>query len=346
MAEKQVVDEKRQLALFDSIVKELDSHGSLDDMILIGGWALRMYQRHYGNPRIPVKRTTDADFLFRNPPRVKNPFPVDTMLREKGFKLRMSPITDQYQYKHELLDIDFLMPHIGPADQASSKKIPGYGVEATRLRYLDLATEFTIQVDYNGSRLTVPHPAAYTYLKYIVGSLPSRSADKARKDIDTANRMSDFLASDEKQMQVLNSVMERSPDPWNKKFYGSVEVNNPPFLGKIRNFREEQVVTEFMVKNGIKHSSREELLLAEKSIVSLHLEKHREAIYRKTMEGLQPVHFAYFVNNYLIKGKGAVAVSEIVKSIRAKAKKTGREKGKDPVTKAFNDIAHEKWPKE
>ncbi|HSA34153.1 MAG TPA: hypothetical protein P5077_10540, partial [bacterium] len=67
MAEKQVVNERQQLALFNSIVKELDSHGSLDDMILIGGWALKMYHHHYGDPKIPVKSTTDADFLFRDP---------------------------------------------------------------------------------------------------------------------------------------------------------------------------------------------------------------------------------------------------------------------------------------
>ncbi|HSA34873.1 MAG TPA: GSU2403 family nucleotidyltransferase fold protein, partial [bacterium] len=257
---------------------------------------------------------------------VKNPFPIDIMLREKGFKVKMSPITNQCQYKHDLLDIDFLIPHLGSADQAPSKKIPGYGIEAACLRYLDLATEFTIQVNYNGTRLTVPHPAAYTYLKYIVGALPSRSMHKARKDIDTAKRMSDFLMSDEKQMQTLNSVMERCPDPWNKKFYKSVETNNPPFLGKVQSFREEQSVTGFMVKNGIRHAYREALLLAEKSIVALHLEKHREAIYHKTIDGLQPSLFAYFVNHYLVKGKGDIAVADIVKSRRAKTRKVSKEK--------------------
>lgn len=314
MAEKQVVDERQQIALFNSIIKELDSHGSLDDMILIGGWALKMYRHHYRDPKIPVKYTTDADFLFRDPPRVKNPFPLDNMLREKGFKVRVSPITNQCQYKHELLDIDFLMPHTGSADQAPSKKIPGYGIEAARLRYLDLATEFTIQVDYNGALLTVPHPAAYTYLKYIVGSLPSRSDNKARKDIDTANRMSDFLVLDEKQMQVLNSIMERCPDPWNRKFSKSVGLNNLPFLDKIQRFREELFVTRFMVDNRIKHISRERLLLAEKSIVLLHFEKHRDAIYRKTMAGLPSSHIPFYVNRYLLKDNGEASVADILKA--------------------------------
>jgi len=314
MAQERIVDEQRQLDLFNSILQELNAHGSLDDMVLIGGWTLKMYRLHYGDPRIPSKYTTDADFLFRHPPRVKNSFPLTDYLHQLGFVETTASLTKEMRYQHNLLEIDFLLPHIGSDENSAPVKIPGYGVQATRLRYLDLATKFTIKVEYRGARITVPHPAAYTYLKYIVGDLPSRSKDKAQKDIDTAKQMSEFLRADGKQMTMLHTIMEDCPDPWNEKFYRSLETHNNDFLRTVKDYRAEQFVTRFMLENGIAHSFREQLLYAEAPIEALHFGKHREAIYRKTMEGLPSSHIPFYVNRYLLKDNGDTSVADILKA--------------------------------
>lgn len=58
--------------LFLRIIAGLDDGGVLQQVVLIGSWALRVYQTHFdNNPEVPILTTTDVDFLVPNPPRLE-----------------------------------------------------------------------------------------------------------------------------------------------------------------------------------------------------------------------------------------------------------------------------------
>jgi len=68
--------EEERIELFDSIIKEIDNNGALNEIVLIGGWALILYREHFKSAMIPYKSTADIDFLFWQPPKMKNSLKV------------------------------------------------------------------------------------------------------------------------------------------------------------------------------------------------------------------------------------------------------------------------------
>ncbi len=305
--------EEKRLELFTSIIKELSDRKALEDMVLIGGWTLMLYRQHYQDNRIPMKSTTDVDFLFRNPPKVKNPFPIGDYLLSKGFTAEYSRTTGECRYKNSTLDIDFLIPHTGSADQAGVVAIPGYGIKASRLRYLDLSTAFTIQVDYNGAKITVPHPVAYTYGKFLVG--PQRKNPvKKDKDLDTARKMSEYLQGNKDHMMKLHTMLEILPESWNAKFFESVRLHYASFYKVLTDFRKEQFVSSHMSAHSISSDKKPLLEAAEEILLSRNCEKHRTAVYQKVLEGLPLNTIPFYVNAFINKGKGDSPVSEILKT--------------------------------
>ncbi|HPA57424.1 MAG TPA: GSU2403 family nucleotidyltransferase fold protein [bacterium] len=310
--------EDKKWELFNSIISEIDSKNALDDIILIGGWALILYRMHYKNSNIPSKSTSDIDFLFRQPPKIKNPFQIEKMLIEKGFSRESSLTTKECRYRHHLLDIDFLIPLVGSPGKEGVVKIHGYNVSATRLRYLDIATMITIKIKYNGSIVTLPHPAAYTYGKYMTAPL-RKDKVKMAKDIDTAKHLSNFIMEEEEHMEVFYKLLNKVNPSWNTKFFRIIKELNPYFHDVLNEFISKKKVNEFVAENKIDESRKGLLLLSDMILVEKNLEKYRIPVYIKILEGLKPSHIQYFVNSFLLKGKTDVSAEEINKSKRKKS---------------------------
>ncbi len=73
-------------ALFLQVVGELDNGRVLQDMVLIGSWALPVYRKLFDDdPEVPVLRTTDIDFLIGAPPAIRTKLDVPSVLSKLGF---------------------------------------------------------------------------------------------------------------------------------------------------------------------------------------------------------------------------------------------------------------------
>lgn len=78
--------EKSQFDLCLRVLKKLHHAGVLDDVIVIGSWALYFYKFYFkGNEYVPDIRTRDIDFLVPLPPRLKHKADIPEMLKELGF---------------------------------------------------------------------------------------------------------------------------------------------------------------------------------------------------------------------------------------------------------------------
>lgn len=181
-------------SLFLDVVRQLDNGGVLQDMVLIGSWALPVYRTHFGNdPEVPILRTTDIDFLLGAPPSVRKQLDVPRALASIGFDPDWSAHGGYCRYVHPEMEVEFLIPNRGKGvDRAIV--VENLKVPAQPLRFVSLAYDCSIVVSFRGHNIRVPEPEAFTLLKLLV--IPRRkSPAKKRKDIETARSLGDFLLS-------------------------------------------------------------------------------------------------------------------------------------------------------
>lgn len=75
------------LRLFHMVLSDFHQAGVLDDFILIGSWALRVYREFFNqDPRIPIVATQDLDFLLENPVKVSQPADIGEILARYGME--------------------------------------------------------------------------------------------------------------------------------------------------------------------------------------------------------------------------------------------------------------------
>ena len=86
--------------LFESILKDFNDNGILQDFILIGSWTLRVYSYHFKNgPQVPIVATQDLDLLVTNPPEVSREVDIPELLRKYDLEEAYSYI-DGYGMAH------------------------------------------------------------------------------------------------------------------------------------------------------------------------------------------------------------------------------------------------------
>lgn len=191
------------------LVKTLKAAGPyLRDLVLVGGWAFRLYGlRSHSAGSLVALATGDADFVL--PPKLsRRTSSLRELLEAGGFAAEYSgdespPVT---HFVPDGTDIDFyvefLVPEIG---RPAAPTVSVSGVPAQRLRYLDLLRINTWPIELSrtngfdtGDRplvVRVPNPAAYLAHKLLV--LDRRKPEKQYGDIvyihDTLWIFSDVL---------------------------------------------------------------------------------------------------------------------------------------------------------
>ncbi len=143
------------------ILQALGRHGLLEHLVLIGSWALVIYEAYFEDTTYsPAIRTTDLDFLVpKRRPRIEAKKDISQILESLGFSEDFSSDGWLTYHKPEF-HVEFLLPRIGrQSDDVVS--IPALGINARPLRHLSLLADNTISVAFQGLVVTAPHPAAY-----------------------------------------------------------------------------------------------------------------------------------------------------------------------------------------
>lgn len=201
--------------LFLRIIAGLDDGGVLQQVVLIGSWALRVYQTHFDNdPEVPILTTTDVDFLVPNPPRLGTRFDVGRMLADLGFDTEWASVGGYCKYESPDMEVEFLAPSRQP-DRSKPVPVEELGTVAQPLEYVSLAYDRSMIVRHRGHDVRVPQPEAFVVLKLLV--IPKRKDNEKRaKDILTVRELGGFLARQPDANARFRAIVSSIPKKWQR----------------------------------------------------------------------------------------------------------------------------------
>ena len=108
--------------LFENILRDFHEEGILQDFILIGSWALRVYSEHFDNhPQIPIVSTQDIDLLVPNPPKVSREVDVPALLQKYDLEIEYSQINGCMKYVGPDFEVEFLYADQGTGREGSKE---------------------------------------------------------------------------------------------------------------------------------------------------------------------------------------------------------------------------------
>jgi len=198
----------------------------LDQLVLVGGWAQRLYRLHplAGAPDYSPVHTRDADFAFARTARLKGS--IGEALGVAGFKASPSGDSRPPVTRYELSVDDggfyaeFLVPLAGGGtrrDGSADETLLAAGVVAQKLRHLDLLLVEPLLVKVSApvgipvakpASLLLANPVSLIAQKILIRSM--RSDAKKAQDALYIHDTLDLFAS---QLPKLREMWERSVRP-------------------------------------------------------------------------------------------------------------------------------------
>ena len=139
---------EKKYELLSIVLRELQSAGVLNHLILSGSWCQYYYRVLFDNaPEIPLIRTTDIDFLVPNPLRIDKSIDIAQLLNNLGFDNDFDYHTGLIKYVHPDLEIQFLTPALG-REKGTPYEIRQFHINAEGLRYLILLQDYKFQMEH------------------------------------------------------------------------------------------------------------------------------------------------------------------------------------------------------
>ncbi|MCX6354177.1 MAG: GSU2403 family nucleotidyltransferase fold protein [Candidatus Aureabacteria bacterium] len=209
--------EKKQYDLCFEILRRFSRTHLLDDFILIGSWCVVFYKDYFAShPFIDhaVLRTRDMDFLIATPHKMLAEVDIPLLLKDLGYVKVFKTEKGYMKLAHPDLMLEFLVPEKGRG-MDKSYNLPGLGIKATALRFLNFLTDNTIRVKIENFYLTVPHPANFALHKLIIFQRRVKE-DKALKDRNAAIEILRALIG-KGESDILHQVFKSIPDKWQIK---------------------------------------------------------------------------------------------------------------------------------
>ena len=204
--------EKQKYDLFFQVLRRMTNAGILDKIVLVGSWCLLFYENYFqGTDYHPSIRTRDIDFLIPIPTKFKTKIDVYDLIKDLGFVIIHKGPEGYITFQHPELILEFLVPERGRGHD-KPYPLPDLGINAQRLRFLDLLSQNTVGIDLEGIKVKVPHPANYALHKLIIGP---RRKDKNKLEKDTAQAV-DLLKVliDRGESQSIIDVFNSIPKKW------------------------------------------------------------------------------------------------------------------------------------
>lgn len=150
--------ETKQYNLCEAVLRRLYDAGVLDGMVVAGSWCMLFYKAYFDSKNFsPTIRTRDLDLAIPVPTRFKGKVDVGELIDDLGFVVDFRGEPGHMRFMHPDLILEFLVPERGRGSD-DALDIPELGVNAQRLRYLDLSLTNTVTVTFRGIPLRLPHP--------------------------------------------------------------------------------------------------------------------------------------------------------------------------------------------
>jgi predicted nucleotidyltransferase len=213
---------------FIKILKKLDELQILSDLILVGSWCLEIYRYKYdNNPQIPILKTLDIDFLI---PRkiISQKVDLANELKKLGFIEEHSCLSNKSKFCSPEYALEFLTSRVG-RESNKGKLIKNLNIIAEPLRFMNLAEENSIKINYEDIEVNVPDPVIFVIHKLLI--IDRRKIEsKKRKDIDTVIQLGNFLFKEKKNIEHFNESLANIPKKWKKEVFSSIKKYCPEFV--------------------------------------------------------------------------------------------------------------------
>lgn len=207
--------EKNQYDLCLEVLRRLNSHNLLDDIILIGSWCIPFYKDYFSEVNYnPDIKTRDVDFLIPNPQRIRNNVNIPDLIKDLGFVIGYKGRKGYIKLEHSDLIIEFLSLERGKGTDKPIE-IPKLGINAVALRFLSFLSANTIKAKVEDFYVTLPHPANFALHKLIIFQRRYKQ-DKAIKDRNAAIEILKALINKD-EANVIKKVFHSVPLKWQKK---------------------------------------------------------------------------------------------------------------------------------
>ncbi len=213
------------------VLRRLEKAGVLEGIVLVGSWCLYFYRAYFSEKdAFSILRTRDIDFLVPTPPRRLKTTDIPELLDDLGF-VQQVKAGGYIQLVHPEVMLEFLVAERG---RGSDKPypLPQLGLNAQSLRFMDIADEFSIRLEYEGIVLRVPHPAAFALHKLII--VPRRkNKAKALRDTQSAVEILNLLFHTGDTAMMVE-LLCRFPASWKKTIYQVLSGSESDLVDQLR----------------------------------------------------------------------------------------------------------------
>ena len=201
------------------IIKVFSDNNLFEEGIsLIGSWCFRLYQKHLGADKYPL-RTQDIDFLIPNPFKGKKHPELFQQLEAIGFKYDFNRSDGSIFFWNADFKIEFIIPAKG-AEESKAKKIDKLGISAIPLRYVNMLLKESITIKENNLKIKLPNPINFCLHKLIIAS-KRREKGKRIKDIQQA-----VLTSEIVDQNILKEKFSALPTKWKSLIVKSLGIKD------------------------------------------------------------------------------------------------------------------------
>ncbi len=154
----------------------------------------------------------DADFLIPDIHQVKKEIDIPKLLKEEGFLSSYNRMSGTIKFDHPDLRVEFLVPELGRGHD-KPLEIKKLGINAQGLRYLNFLTAYPRIISHEDLHIKVPEPAAFALHKLII-SARRLNKEKARKDLEMATGLLEFLYTKPREIERIKSIFRTIPKKW------------------------------------------------------------------------------------------------------------------------------------
>ncbi len=218
--------DKDQFKILYRILNRFQQTGILQEMMLIGSWCLHFYRFMFENHEgLPATRTMDVDFLIPDIHQVRAEVDIPKLLKEEGFLSNYNRVSGMVKFDHPDLRVEFLVPELGKGHD-KPLEIKKLNIKAQGLRYLNFLTDYPRIITYQHLRIRVPEPAVFALHKLIISGR-RLNKEKAKKDLEMAVGLLDFLYTKPSEVGRIKSVLRTIPKKWRETILSVSEKHFP-----------------------------------------------------------------------------------------------------------------------
>ena len=208
--------EKEKYKMFTEVLKRFNKAGILSEMMIAGSWNIFLYEKYFKKDveKIPPIRTIDVDFLIPQPLKMNHKLDVPEILKDLGYVVQFEGNRGFIKLLHPDLIIEFIVPEKGKGRDDKPVSLPNLGVNAVALRFMNVLTDNSIKVKFEGITVNIAHPAALAF-HYLLIYPRRKNRDKAEKNLDHAVAILRLLIEKKKNKEIVG-VFKSLHKNWRK----------------------------------------------------------------------------------------------------------------------------------